>query len=211
MAEHRGFVVRPYRGQDLDSLYAICLATGDGGEDAAHLYDDPRLIGHIYAGPYAALAPDLVLVAEDAEGVAGYAVAAPDTQLWEQLLEAEWWPDLRRRYDDPTGSEPAHWTADQRRAAMIHHPDHSPPSSVDAYPAHLHLNLLPRMRGKGAASALLDACLGLLRQAGAEAVHIGANRANLRGIQFWQRSGFAELHLPAMLPTRTIWMGRRLT
>ena len=30
-------VIRPYRADDLDALYAICLATGDAGADAAEL------------------------------------------------------------------------------------------------------------------------------------------------------------------------------
>src|SRR5579871_4077003 len=63
MAQIRGF-----RADDLDALYGICLATGDAGADAAHLYRDPKLIGHVYAGGYAALSPETVFVVEDGEG-----------------------------------------------------------------------------------------------------------------------------------------------
>ena len=65
MAQIRGF-----RPDDLDALYRICLATGDAGADAAHLYRDPKLIGHVYAGGYAAISPETVFVAEDDEGIA---------------------------------------------------------------------------------------------------------------------------------------------
>ena len=44
-------IIRPFAPADLDSLYAICLATGESGQDAASLYRDGKLIGHIYAGP----------------------------------------------------------------------------------------------------------------------------------------------------------------
>ncbi len=33
--------------------------------DTSHLYADPRLMGHIYAAPYALLEPALALVVED--------------------------------------------------------------------------------------------------------------------------------------------------
>ena len=67
-----GFTIRPYHPEDLDALYDICLKTGDTGEDATHLYDDPKLLGHLYAAPYAVLEPDLTFVLEDGAGVCGY-------------------------------------------------------------------------------------------------------------------------------------------
>ena len=39
---------------------------------------------------------------------------------------AIWWPKLRREYDDPSDGQRATWTADQRRASMIHHPVSTP-------------------------------------------------------------------------------------
>ena len=56
--------IRKFRSGDLDALYRISLATGFVGDDASHLYADPRLIGHIYAAPYALLEPQLALVVE---------------------------------------------------------------------------------------------------------------------------------------------------
>ena len=71
---------RPAVPSDLDAFYAISLATGDVGSDASHLYIDGRLLGHIYSAPYLRLAPDLAVVVEDEEGVAGYAVGVSDTR-----------------------------------------------------------------------------------------------------------------------------------
>jgi hypothetical protein len=63
--------IRPFHADDLDDLYKISLATGLAGDDASHLYADPRLMGHIYSAPYALLEPQLAFVVEDQEGVAG--------------------------------------------------------------------------------------------------------------------------------------------
>ena len=106
--------VRQFRSNDLDALYRISLATGLAGGDASHLHADPRLMGHIYAAPYALLEPQLALVAEDDDGVAGFAVGTTDTTAWERRLEQAWWPALRERYGMPAEADAAGWTPDQR-------------------------------------------------------------------------------------------------
>src|SRR3954465_4721814 len=120
--------IRPFRLDDLDALYRISLATGLAGGDASHLYADPRLMGHIYAAPYALLEPQLALVVEDGAGVAGFAVGTTDTRAGERIREQSWWPWLRERYAPPRGVDAAGWTPDQRRAFMIHRPALTPPA-----------------------------------------------------------------------------------
>src|SRR3954447_25645883 len=80
--------VRPFRADDLDDLYDISLATGEAGGDGAHLYVDPKLIGHIYSAPYARLEPQLALVVEDEQGVAGFVVGTADTSAWKKRRNA---------------------------------------------------------------------------------------------------------------------------
>ncbi|HEY8336682.1 MAG TPA: GNAT family N-acetyltransferase [Tardiphaga sp.] len=200
--------IRPFQPADLDALYAISLATGGAGGDASHLYDDPNLMGHIYSAPYALLEPHLALVAGDREGVAGFVVGAVDTPTWEQKLERDWWPPLRRRYAAPPGDAMASWTLDQRRAAMIHRPTLTPSVVAAKYPTHLHLNLLPRLQRRGVGTRLLDEWLAMAAQHGASAVHVAVNRANLGAIRFWQKRDFAELVDEELVGGRTIWMGR---
>lgn len=193
--------VRAYHARDLDALYAISLATGLAGGDASAFYRDPRMMGHIYSAPYAALSPATALVAEDADGVAGYIVGAADTAAFEDRLEREWWPALRRQYAEPPGP-PESWTADQRRCFMIHHPSRTPRAVAAAFPAHVHMNLLPRLQRQGVGPALLERWL-----AGAPAVgiHVGVNGQNAGAVRFWQQQGFDRLDAST---DRTIWMGR---
>lgn len=178
--------IRPFRPGDLAALYAISLATGHEGGDASHLYEDRSLIGHIYSAPYAILEPRLALVIEDDEGVAGFSVGTPDTKRWRDRLEAEWWPALRRKYDDPSYIPSTQWSADQRRTFSIHHPDQHPPQVVDVYPAHLHLNLLPRIQGRGAGTELFLEWMTRAAREGVKAAHVGVNRANARAVRFWR-------------------------
>ena len=201
--------IRPFEAGDLESLFAISLATGLAGGDASRLYDDPRMMGHIYSAPYALLDPALALVVEDGRGVAGFAVGTVDTPSWERKLDREWWPSLRRQYVDPLDTPEASRTPDQRRAFMIHHPTRTPPAISQEYPAHLHLNLLTGLQGRGVGSMLFEAWFTLAKDRGAKALHVAVNRANARAIRFWARHGFRELPLEDLPAGRTVWMGRR--
>jgi len=196
--------IRSFTTADVEQLYAISLATGHLGRDASHLYSDSKSIGHIYVGPYAALAPALILVLVDNAGVSGFALGVLDTADWEKRLERDWWPRLRGSYVDPVHRPEQEWTSDERRAHMIHHPRITPNEVTDDYPAHLHLNLLPRAQGRGLGSILLQRWLVLAANHGAGAVHVGVNRNNARAIAFWQHSGFTRV----LEVERTIVLGR---
>jgi GNAT superfamily N-acetyltransferase len=194
---------------DLDRFYAISLATGHLGADASHLYDDPKMMGHIYAAPYLKFVPDLCFVAVDDLGVAGYVVGAGDTRVFERILEDRWWPALRAVYAEPNQDLSADWSADQRRSFMFHHPEQAPLELAKSHPAHLHMNLLPRIQGQGVGPKLLKLWFGKARELGATAVHVGANTQNVGAIRFWKNQGFKSLDgLFDLPPSRTIWLGR---
>ena len=200
--------IRPIQPGDIDALYAIALATAWVGGDASSLYRDPKLIGHIYSAPYANLQPELCLVAEDEAGVAGFVIGTADTAAWESRLEREWWPLLRRQYPAPDEARRAEWSHDQQRIFMIHQPTPVPAAVAQSYPAHLHMNLLPRLQGRGTGSRLFAAWLAVAAARGVGPMHVGANKQNTRAFSFWQRVGFVELDIPEARAGRTTWMGR---
>ena len=185
--------IRPARESDRDALYSICLETGDSGEDATGLYADPLILGHVYAGPYLSYAPDFAFVLEDAEGVGGYVIGTPDSRAFEATLEREWWPKLRAQYPDPAAIPRESRTPDERIMAVIH--DHTRKTSdvYYAYPAHLHIDLLPRMQGGGNGRALMERLFTALRDAGVPGVHLGVGGRNTRAQGFYQHLGFREL------------------
>jgi ribosomal protein S18 acetylase RimI-like enzyme len=188
--------IRPYRPSDLDDICRICLLTGESGADASALYRDPKVLGHLYAGPYGVLSPETAFVVEDAEGVGGYILGTPDTRAFEARLEAEWWPRLRLQYANPSGTPPDAWTPDQRRAYLIHRPFHAPRRVVVPFPAHLHIDLLPRLQGQNLGRRLLDLWLAMISGLGARGVHLGVSQANARAIRFYLAYGLDRLDLP---------------
>ena len=194
--------LRPYQPSDLDALYRICVETGNAGQDASPLHSDLQLVGHIYAAPYGVLEPASVFVAEDDDGVAGYIVGTHDTDRFNERLEREWWPALRARYANAEGMT----AADRSRINTIMAPSHSPADLVAAYPAHIHMNLLPRLRGQKVGTRLLDLWIDQARSAGVKGIHLGASATNSGGIAFWTRSGF----IPQRKEPGVVWFGINL-
>jgi ribosomal protein S18 acetylase RimI-like enzyme len=179
-----------YQPGEEQVLYDICLLTGDSGVDASGLYRDPRLLGEVYVGPYLRFAPSHALVGVDAAGVAGYVLGVPDTRAFEAECERSWWPALRARY--PLSNYPTD-TPDGRIVRLIHKPPTTSPDVVERYPAHLHIDLLPRLQAQGEGRRLLTALLENLATAGAQGVHLGVGLSNQRAIGFYRRMGFTQV------------------
>jgi ribosomal protein S18 acetylase RimI-like enzyme len=196
--------VRGYQPEDRDDLYRICLLTSNNGGDGTAIFRDPRLPGDIYAVPYAIFEPSLAIVAQDADGVGGYVVATKDTQEFGRRLEREWLPATRARHPEPP-PDLARGLSVQERTALsnIHHcwkPGENVPSG---YPSHLHINLLPRLQGRGVGRRLIASLLARLGEQGSRGLHLASRLENVRAAGFYRHLGFTELdandmHLFAM-------------
>lgn len=186
--------IRPYLDKDLDDLYRICLQTGNKGEDATSLFDDPLVLGHVFAAPYGLFEPSLAFVAEDEAGVGGYIVAALDSRAFEKRLEASWWPALRDRYPAPPSElPPDQWTPDQRAAGLIHVPLTVPDELAENYPSHLHINLVPRLQSQGLGRRLMNTVIRALQEQGSVGVHFFVWPSNQRAVGFYRHLGFAVI------------------
>lgn len=199
-------IFRAVETGDEDGLCHVCLKTGDAGKDATALYAEPTLLAQIYALPYVSVSGGFGCVAEDDKGICGYVVGAADTAAFETALEAEWWPQLRRRYPF-ANTQFAAGSLDDQRVQFIHHPVKTTPDLLREYPAHIHMNVLPRTQGKGVGSRLLSLFLDSLKEQGASGVHAGVAPSNADGLAFWTAKGLGIVRddRPA-----TIWCGRRL-
>ena len=191
-------LVRPTRLDDLPAVYRICDALGmfEGPEPRS-----PELLGHVWAGPYLVGPATRSVVVVDEQGVAGYLLCALDTNAFEEWREAAWWPGLRADYPRTlAGRSPG----DQEVVDLIYDPPVASPSIVARYPAHLHIDLLPRIQGKGIGGQLIRDLIEELGERGIPGLHLDVGSDNTGAIAFYRRLGFDELERSA----DSVFMGR---
>ncbi len=205
------FRLRPPHPEDTAGAYAVCLKTGDFGRDGEPFYrDDPEALGRVFVGPYLAYEPELARILEDEEGVCGYVLAARDSRSFYARYEAEWRPELCRRFPAPTG-DPAGWNRIQQIHHVYHHPDYFCPEPYDQYPSHVHIDLLPRAQGRGLGRAMMAEVLGLLRQVGSPGAHLGVSLPNVSAQGFYRKLGFQSLIQVGEGADGCLYLGYRLS
>jgi ribosomal protein S18 acetylase RimI-like enzyme len=186
--------IRPYRPSDRDAVYDICIRTGDAGQDATATYDDPNILPEIFAGPYVTLEPEFAfMLADDDDRAVGYILGVPDTERFAQRFAAEWLPTVADRYP-PLGRPPA--TRDEIMRDILHHPERMVIPMLAAYPAHLHIDVLPEHQRSGFGRELVLTLVDALRAAGVPAVHLGMVTSNIAARAFYDRVGFHVLDVP---------------
>lgn len=181
-------LIRTADVSDLDALYDVCLRTGDAGEDASKLHDNPRLLGEIYVGPYVTLTTGIGFTAVEYDRPSGYVLGTLDTRSFEAECERAWWPELRERYSDP-GTRPT--APDDELIAEIYHPHAASDEVVSRFPAHLHIDLLPDIQGRGVGPLMISRLLSTLIAGGAPGVHMNVDMRNDRAISFYAHLGFS--------------------
>ena len=180
------FAIRPYHPSDLYALYQVCLRTADSGRDGTLLYRDPDLPGQLYVAPYAVAEPDLCFVLTADAAPCGYVLGTRDSAAFARWCETEWFPVLRVRYPLPAPGDrsPGARVIREIHTGMDVHP------ALAAYPAHLHIDLLPIGQGHGWGRRLMAVLLERLQTLHAPGVHLGVGKRNPGAIQFYERMGF---------------------
>jgi len=182
---------------DLPYLYEICLKTGNEGKDATELFFDPYVIGNYYAAPYLLFPEGICFVAEYQFRPQGYIIAAPDTSAFRQWMEEQWLPPIRKRCPSPFSPSIIR-TEKERQILELIHKKHFPIETaaqpwITDYPAHLHIDLLPSLQGKGAGRALMNALFAELEKQKVPGLHLGVGASNTGAIAFYRKMGFSVL------------------
>ncbi|WP_445284821.1 GNAT family N-acetyltransferase [Streptomyces sp. DSM 118148] len=196
--------VRPYRPADRDAVADVCVRTAHNGGDSRAIYPDPRLMPTIFAEPYCHFDPDLAFVLDDGEGRAvGYVVGTADTERFVEDCRQVWIPLVAERYPAPVAPPR---TPSEEMIGLLHHPERMILPELVAYPAHLHIDLLPPWQRRGHGRRLMGALLDALHRQGVPAVHLGMVTANTAARAFYDRLGFHVI--PVRDPGPLTYLGR---
>lgn len=182
--------VRRYEPSDLESLREICILTGRGGQDARGSMTDPSLLPDTFAEPYVVFDPLLAFVADDDGRAVGYIVGTADTVAFTDWFRTSWLPMVAPKH----AGRPAEVTGfESMMLELMYSPNRMVHDDLAAYPAHLHIDLLPDYQGQGLGRQLMDAFRGELRSRGVEQFHLSMDPANVNARVFYDRLGFEPI------------------
>ena len=68
------------------------------------------------------------------------------------------------------------------------------------WPAHLHINVMPQVRGTGAGAALMTRWFERLRESGSRGCHLQTLVENTRAVSFFERMGFEKYGPTPLVP-----------
>jgi ribosomal protein S18 acetylase RimI-like enzyme len=190
-----GLTIRSYQPGDQDAVYDVCVRTGDAGGDATGKFPNDSLLPDIFAGPYIYLQPELAFVVDDGRRPVGYVLGTADTVRFVAGYREEWLPTLAGKYPQPAGPPASVYDYFLGR---LYEPEQMLLSEVAAYPAHLHIDLLPAYQRAGYGRRLIEAFVGAAERAGAGGTHVVVARSNTGAHRFYQRVGFKRVEVPEL-------------
>lgn len=203
-------IIRSFRIDDRTSIRRICAETADAGEPLENFYSDRELVSDLMTRYYTDHASDYSWVAELDGKVVGYLTAAPDTRAFQKSLHWSIGPQafvralgrgllLRRE----NWAMMLAWV--RRKGQMIRPPFRIP----DAYPAHLHINLMKQARGHHAGQELIARLIQKLKDDHIPGVHATARADNAGACAFFEHLDFTPISeyyetLPAKTGVRDV-------
>jgi ribosomal protein S18 acetylase RimI-like enzyme len=202
--------IRPYRDTDLRAVYDVCVRTADAGGDARGMYSSDDLMPDLFAGPYVFLEPEFAFVLDDGERAAGYVLGTPDTAAFVRAYRERWLPHLDGRYPVPPENPGPPGSREEELIALHYRPERLLWPGLDAYPAHLHIDLLPPCQGGGHGRALMETFYAAAARAGAPGVHLTVMAANTRALGFYRHLGFRRLDPARPGESAVVYLGREL-
>lgn len=184
---------RKVRRGDSEGIAEVCHRTGYYGEDlrGSGRFDDRRLFALLFALYYPLYEPENCFVAVDENGgIKGYCLGALDSRaqairfrrrmtgrILLRALSVSWW-----RHPESFGELLNFGRVSSMQGGLD--------DLYARFPAHLHINLLPDCRRRGAGSALIALFESEARLSGAGGIHLVTSERNLEAVPFYQKLGY---------------------
>jgi ribosomal protein S18 acetylase RimI-like enzyme len=200
--------VRRFAEADRAQLLALSGRVGEGAPTAS-LWGHEESEAAVYLTPYLDHEPDSVFVAVVDGEPAGYLAGSLGTAVPSESARMD---RAIREYRLFLRRGPALFFArsllDMAGAALRRQPT---AGELDdpRWPAHLHINLLARARGTGAAAALMERWFERLHDADTPGCYLQTLVENARAVRFFERMGFVA-HGPTPVVPGLRYQGRRV-
>lgn len=146
------------------------------------------------------LEPATCYVLDDGEGRAvGYILGVPDTPTFVKKYNDNYIPYLTSQgFEKPGPNDSVEWNDNLPNALrrLMFEPDlmlHQDfPQLIESWPAHLHIDILPKYQKLGYGRLLVEAFCKAAQKQGAKGVHLIMAAANEEAGKFYTRIGFTR-------------------
>lgn len=170
--------IRPLCETDIPAVEHICLATAAPARRKNTREQENTLL--LYNRCYTRTERDFCFVAADETDCArGYILCAPDLARYRAAFAERELKEIRK-----LGLFRA---LNARGSFKLQAP------FAKEYPAHLHIDLLPEIQGRGIGSQLMQALKEKLTESGVPGVFLCVSSNNTRAVAFYKKHGFAVL------------------
>ena len=184
-------VVRSYERRDRAQVRHVCHVTGYMGEPVGWMWRDTESFADLFTSYYTDAEPQSALVAELDGVVAGYLLGCVDSrQAWNpaSIFGRHF---LRRGIGFRPGTAGVVWRSFGDVIVAAGRRQLPPVSLYDErWPAHIHIDLLPSIRGLGVGTTLMHRWLDALREHGIPGCYLETLDENHRAIAFFESMGF---------------------
>jgi ribosomal protein S18 acetylase RimI-like enzyme len=210
---HPDLVFRPYAPADRARVRDICFETGYMGEPVAWQWPDAESWADMFTGYYTDHEPESALVVERDGVVAGYLLGCLDSsRAWNPAAVAGR-HIVRRGIAFRRGTRRViARTFTDGASDLVHRrlDRHELEFSDPRYPAHVHIDLLPTVRGIGAGRRLMSTWLDALRRRDVPGCHLQKFAENTGATAFFEACGFRRVGRSQPVPGLRTRDGGRL-
>jgi ribosomal protein S18 acetylase RimI-like enzyme len=183
--------IRPYEPRDRDRVRHVCYATGYMGERVDWLWRDRESFCDLFTSYYTDAEPQSALVAELDGVVEGYLLGCVDSSKAWSVPKIFLRHMFVRGIAFRPGTAPVVWRSFSDIVMDgIHRQLPTGTVHDERWPAHLHIDLLPRIRGLGVGSRLVRMWLDSLREKNVAGCHLETVGENHGAIAFFESMGF---------------------
>ena len=185
--------VRPYRPSDRDELLDVVFEAAGEGAPSSDLWGHSASLADVYLKPYLDLEPESAFVATVDDRPAGYLVGCVDDARFPS--EEQRMKEAIRRHRLFLRPRPLAFFArgayDGLRLRLRSEPT-AGELSDPRWPSHLHVDLMPVVRGTGAAAGLMELWFARVREAGSPGCYLQTSAENHRAVRYFERMGFTR-------------------
>ncbi len=192
-------VIRPFHPSDLPSIYRICLLTGEVGGDATGAVPRPRPAG---APLRRARTRSRTRASRSSSSTSSGSSATSSRRPTPPGSSSGSSRRGGRCCGRATRCARTRATAPRTTcwSQRIHDWPRADEALFERFPAHMHIDLLPRAQGQGLGRRLVETLSEALRGRGVPGLYLGVDDRNEGAIAFYHRVGF-ELAEPARVGT----------